>query len=219
MADLLVILNPRHIPECIESFEALPIDKAWLTGYTEMQLVDVFPELPEYDRYIVASDDCIVSPEALAAVQKHLDDHPVVTGYCSLARDMNHLVNICKRPLPDDPIPRVDAYHFYHRLEAQTWPHPVIPTSFAGMCLTGMSRELWQRFPFNVTPLGGQSDYSLSQRLQAAGVPIVAAREGMVTHCKERWNQLDTAPEKRLLVGQVEPQVRLEHGRLAQAQP
>src|SRR6266498_125836 len=106
MRDLLVILNPRRIPSCIEAFEALPIDKVWLTGYTEAQIVEVFPKLPAYHRYIVISDDAIVPPEALAAVQEELDwGHPVVTGYSVLGRDMNHLVNICKSPLPDDPIP------------------------------------------------------------------------------------------------------------------
>jgi len=33
-------------------------------------------------------------------------------------------------------------------------------------------------------------------------VEMTAARDGYVTHVKEQWQRMDTAPEKRLLIGE-----------------
>ena len=102
MRPLLVILNPRRIDECIASFQALDIPRAWLTGYTESELEEVFPRLVEesaYSHYVVVSDDVVATQAALDAVLRLLDQHPVVTGYCNLAEG-NELVNLLRTPLP-----------------------------------------------------------------------------------------------------------------------
>ena len=80
------------------------------------------------------------------------------------------------------------------------------------MCLTGMSREMWQRFPFGVcegSEVGWASDYSLCWRLQQAEVPIVAARDAHVLHVKTNWQTSETDPRKTLQIGHVEPKVTI----------
>jgi GT2 family glycosyltransferase len=72
---------------------------------------------------------------------------------------------------------------------------------------TCMSREMWREFPFGCFGTGSRgysSDFHLSRRLRDAGVPMVAARDGYVTHVKEQWNKLDRGEGRQLLVG-VEP--------------
>lgn len=207
MSDLLVILNPRAIPSVIEALEALDIDRLWLRRMTESQIADAWTEViataERYDNLILFSDDAIVRPHALAAVRELLADHPVVTGYSNLSiRDMR--VNLSRSPLA--ALPAEDAYDLYTLGECLEWPTPTIPTYVAGMCLTGMSVELWAEHRFQVwgAPPGCCSDFMLSKSLERAGVPIVAAREGFVWHLKERWNEGDRDHSRRLLVG-VEP--------------
>ena len=213
MNPLLLILNPRDIRECVESIAALDIDKAWLTGYSEYGLISVIADLideTDYSHYLVLSDDAIASQHALEAVLELLWNHPVATGFSNLDC-VEPWVNLAKTPLIGRN-PGAGAYNLYQWAEVLGYPSPVVPTYFAGMCLTGMSRELWQQFPFdcyNGDP-GNASDFSLCLRLQDAEIPIVAAREGFVYHVKELWSKPDQEERKKLLIGKIPASVRIE---------
>lgn len=213
---LLCIMNPRQIPECIESFEALTTRRAWLQNYTEWQLQDVINSIVadqtiHFSHMILCADDCIVTQQALDAVLEYAPSHPVVTGYCRL--DFSHPeVNLCRSPLRGD-VSTVGAYDFYRYDVVSHWHEPIVPTHFVGFSLTCMSREMWSTYPFGV--FGGPtrsfaSDFHLSRRLRDAGVPMVAAREGYITHVKERWNTLDVGAGRQLLVGHAPAGVRVE---------
>ena len=210
---LLVILNPRNIAECMASFSALDVPRAYLTGFRERHLVDVMANLvatTDYSHYVVVSDDTVVQRRALDAVYALLEQHPVVTGWCNLD-DTDGRCSVVDRPL-QGKTPSAASYGFMHYSRVVTHPEPTLRTWFAGMCLTGMSREMWQRFPFDVlagSEHGWASDYSLCWRLQEADIPITAARDGSVLHVRERWDVTDTDPRKRLLVGQVPAVVEL----------
>ncbi len=209
---LLAVMNPREIPECVESLRALPIRRAWLQRYTEYQLQSVIAslvadEFVQFTHLGLVADDVVVSPEALAAVLDVARSREVATGYCRL--DETHpLVNVTKRPV-SDPEPSREAYHFFSYDEARLQAR-AFRTGFVGFAITFMPRELWRRFPFTVYGDEARSfgsDYSLSHRLGAAGVPMWCARDGYVRHVKAEWNSLRDAndaatPERRILVGE-----------------
>lgn len=203
MSDLLIILNPRRIAECLLTLRALDIDQAWCTGYTEHQLQRVIRDLVTqhvYDHYIVVPDDVIPTQPALNAVQAALAaGHPVVTGYCNLDTSGDDRVNITRSPLTE---PRTMAsYDFYTQAQVDKYTTPLVPTHFAGFALTGMSRELWQRYPFRAYgDPGCSSDFHLSRRLADARVPIVAPKAARVHHVKDVVNHLDADPRKRLML-------------------
>ena len=208
MKPLLVIMNPRQIPKCIDAFLALDVRRAWLSNYTEWGLVSVMDSLVrdesiDFTHLVLCADDCVVSQAALDAVLDVADGLPVVTGYCRL--DHQHPeVNITRRPLMGD-VPVAGAYDFYRYDQVATHDAEVLPTGFVGFALTCMTREMWREFPFGVFGSAQQawsSDFHLSMRLRDAGVPMVAARDGYVVHVKEQWQRLDQAPEKRLLIGE-----------------
>lgn len=221
MRPLLLVLNPRDIRECVESIARLPIDKAWLRSYTEDELTRVIPEVisdadGSYDYFLIVPDDCVVTPGALASVLEQADAHPVVTGFTRL--DATHpLVNITTRPLiGDEPVP--GAYDFYAYADVMAHDGPTLPTGFVGFALTGMSRELWQRFPFQARGVGSTaccSDFDLSVRLRDAGIPMVAVTGGYVEHVKIRWGERDCGkdPRKRLLIGERPQGVIYEEAR------
>lgn len=213
MNPLLVIFHPRRIPECMAAFQALNIPKAYLQGYTERGLCEAFPALvqnTDYSHYIAISDDTIIRQESLQAVIEGLEQDvaPVVTGWSNLdGKDPR--VNLTRCPLKGDA-PTVDAYDMLHWSEIMGHPEPFLQTWFAGMCLTGMSRELWERYPFDCFgDPGYASDFKLCKKLEVDGVPILAAREGFVMHAKEKWNYLDTGLGRELLIG-VDVGVRFE---------
>lgn len=221
MRPLLLVLNPRDIRECVESISRLPVDKAWLRSYTEEELSRVIPEVvsdagSSYDYFLIVPDDCVVSPGALAAVMAQAEAYPVVSGFTRL--DATHpMVNLTTRPLiGDEPVP--GAYDFYSYADVMAHDGQVIDTGFVGFALTGMSRDLWQRFPFRARGCGSTaccSDFDLSVRLRDAGIPMVAATGGYVEHVKITWGERDCGkdPRKRLLIGERPQEVIYEEAR------
>lgn len=204
---LLAVMNPRAIPECIHAFERLDVRRAWLQRYTEAELVPVIASLVAdesipFTHLALVADDCIVQPDALAAVFELAQVRPVATGYCRLATG-HPKVNITRRPIMGDT-PSAGAYDFYDFDAVAGWPRHEVPTGFVGFAVTVMPREVWARFPFGVfAPEGGghASDFHLSRRLRDAGVPMVAARDGYVEHVKSEWNRRDDYPGRELLIG------------------
>ena len=204
---LLLVFNPRQIGECVDSIERLPIDQAWLTGYTEPELEDVISNIVEttdYTHYIAASDDGVIPEFALDAVVGFLDDHPVVTGYSNLdATDMR--VNLTRSPFQNVLESTMEDYDLYHLADVLGWPDDLVPTCFAGFALTGMSRDMWLEYPYQSR--GVPSDYNLCRRLQADGVPIVAPKQAFMWHVKDRMNEVGVG-RKRLLIGSIPAEVR-----------
>lgn len=207
MKPLLLVLNPRRIPECVDAISSLPIDKVWLQNYTESELSDVIPDVlaqVPHDVIGILSDDTIPTRAALDEVLALAQPGRVTTGWCNLD-DTSDLVNLSTEPLATST-PTTTAYTFPTRAWVEAHYTREVPTYFAGHCLTFMDRDLWRRFPWECYggPPGYASDLMLSWRLQEAGVPIVAARDGFVRHVKARWNYVDDTPGRQLLIG-VEP--------------
>lgn len=210
MSEALFVLNPRHIQRCIDAINSLDIPTCWLSYMTEAQVADEANRQVQatgYDRYLFLSDDGIPTQKALDSVVNTADQgHPVVTGYSNLdENDYRHLVNLTTNRLPPPP-PEEDSYTLMTRAKAQRQKAP-FHTTFAGLCLTCITRDLLLDHPLECSPNGGQLDYMLSYRLAEAGVPIVAAPKSLVHHVKENWNLNDENPEKQLLVGQRTPSV------------
>jgi hypothetical protein len=178
----LVILNPRRVPEALAAFDEVDLPKCWLTGYTENELQKALPaavELSDYSHYVAVSDDVVVTPEAVGAlldVIRRTVGINAVTGWCNLDQGSHaHLANISLSRLPAER-PSVGSYSFAEAAVLEQAKSPTVRSWFAGMCLTGMSRRLWQQFPFRVyrgqRGKGFASDYHLSWRLQQANVPV-----------------------------------------------
>jgi len=194
-------MNPRKILECTDSLEVLPVDQAWLTGYTEADLpVNHIVRHTDYDRYSIISDDAIVTPEALAAVLAAHDAHPdaVVTGYSRLAQD-DERVNLTAEPMIGSEI------RLMSRDQVRQQP-PVFPTYFAGYAFTTATRQVWLNCPFPAR--GNANDAAQTQLFGRAGLEILAVRDGEVQHVKERWNQGDQDPKKALWVGLIPAEIR-----------
>lgn len=206
MRDLLLVLNPREIEECLASIRELPIDKLWIRRLREHDIQERWPEILElasdYDRLTMIADDAIVRSHALEAVLSLHAEHPVVTGYSNLSLT-DYRVNLTKTPLGD--VPGEDAYNLYDLSEVMAWSEPTLPTFLTGYTLLCMSHAMWQRFPFEVYGdwPGWASDFHVSKRLTREGVPIVAAREGFCFHTKEKWNHRDVG-RRELVNGPAE---------------
>jgi GT2 family glycosyltransferase len=208
---LLVIFHPRRIPAAVASFDALDADIAYVSGGNESQACDMFADVlagSDHDYLIVCADDCVITQSAFDAVVAALEDGvEVATGWCTLDKD-NPLANVTDAPLDGD-VPRAKAYSFMYAEDVRTQPER-FETGFVGLGLTGMSRQLWERFPmacFGSEYHGWASDFHLSVRLRDAGIPMTAVREGFVHHLKQRWGRPDGDPEMRLLIGEIPREV------------
>jgi hypothetical protein len=78
----------------------------------------------------------------------------------------------------------IDCYDFPTRKEVEQ-SGGLYRSWFTGFAFTFMSKDMWQRFPFDcIGDPGYQSDYRLSVRLQEADVPIWASPDGFIKHLR-----------------------------------
>lgn len=85
--EILMILQPRAIPEAVESLNKLDIDKVWFRAFTEMELEFVlndFIKNTDYDYYWIIADDVVVDGKPLEVLRPKLYEGEVVSGYCKL---------------------------------------------------------------------------------------------------------------------------------------
>jgi hypothetical protein len=208
MKSLLMILNPRRIPDCMTAIEALDIDKCWFSAMTEVDLIPHLNQMIQdtnYDRYLIVSDDCIPTQSALDKVLWLHDTYDTVsTGYCNL--DATSLyVNLTRNVLPEPP-PQVESYDLLLQGEVDKESDP-FHTTFSGFVFTCMRRAEWLQYPMMVSEAGAQTDYTLSYRLQQSGIKIITHKDTFVYHVKETWNTHDKAREKRMMIGELEPSI------------
>jgi hypothetical protein len=201
MRACLLVMNPREIRESVESILRLRgVSQAWFTSFTERELageINSFIRETDFDAYGLIADDCVASQEAidavLAAFEKGSDP---VTGWTTLDRE-SAFSNVAIEPLIGDE-PHAGAYEWWlaEDLEGESSP---LECHFMGFALTFMSRELWLRFPFDCYGEPGfASDFHLSRRLRDAGVKMTVEPAARIEHLKERWNEPDQDPAKRL---------------------
>lgn len=186
MKPLLMIMNPRKIPVCMEALEALDIDKVWLKNWTERELINVIADViasTDHDVIGLISDDTVPGQEALDLILESFEPSSVFTGYCNMDEDREE-VNLSKTPLVIKEIATADCYQFPTREEVDN--HKGLYRSFfTGFAMTFMSRDMWLKYPFDCWgDPGYQSDYRLSRRLQDDDVKIWAPPGAFMPHLR-----------------------------------
>lgn len=199
------------MPECLLSLELIDAPKVWIKNYTELQLEAIIPWViheSDYDNYVVVSDDVIASTDAFRAVCNGLSRFQVVTGYCNLDLTSG-FVSLTSAP-PQEPYGQAETYVW--RTFDQVPKEEYIRTWHPSFAMTGMSREMWEEFPWKcfgfLGSAGWAADLSLSIRLHAAEIPIWAPRAAFMYHTKREWKEIDTKHAGReLLIGKEQPKV------------
>lgn len=186
MKPLLMIMNPRKIPQCMSALEALDVDKVWLKNWSERELVSVIAEVIEstdHDVIGLVSDDTIPPNSSLQLILDAFEPSAVYTGYCNTDEDRQE-VNLSRKPLIVQSSATADCYDFPTRGEVDE--HEVLYKSFfTGFAMTFMSRDMWLKYPFDcIGDPGYQSDYLLSCRLQNDGVDVWAVPGAFMPHLR-----------------------------------
>lgn len=209
MNNCLIILNARNIPECIESFESLAIDKAWFTGFTEVQLVNPINDFikdTNYDNYLIASDDLVISQGTLNIVEELLETNDRATAYCKIADD-SIFYNVSKSPLAEAEVrkPVTRDYHFYKIEELDELEDDNFESWFGGWTLTGMRKEEWLKHPFRVHHLSQmQSDYATCLDINA---PFACHKDAICVHVRKNQFKLNL---DQFIIGKVKPSIRTD---------
>lgn len=231
-----MVMHAREIPECLLSLRALKIDKVWFRGFTEKQLeteIRRFVEKTDYERYILVSDDVIVTQQALDNLLEKQGAGSVVTGWCNIfpgqeiaalefqpvtqPRTLTYINIISRTPkffLPTlrfayhhTPIKRLMNWILYKHFPKldYVWSQPTLfETFFVQWALTSMTREIWQKFPFHYPT----SDYARNG--SDAYESIVLYQAGVKMLCARDSFIYHLATKRNFIVGKVKPEVVFE---------
>jgi hypothetical protein len=218
-----MIFHVREIPECLESYKSLPLDRVYFTGFTEKQLedpVNEFIQTTDYAYYWVISDDGVANQNAFDLIQRGLSREDVVTGY-SINPDGSG-VSLCDEPLNDMVPTSMKSYHWMTEAALGAYPDDLVPTYYVPFALTAMKRDIWLEVPYgsySVVPTflipyllnaraarGFACDYHLSRRLQKKGIKAYAARGAVIEHL---GGSVFGKSTHHLNLGEVKPSVEL----------
>lgn len=219
MRTLLMIMNPRRITECTYSLRMLTgVDIAWLTGFTEVQLVDVIAGVinsSDYDRYSLISDDTVVAQHALDCV---LDTHTknpeaAVQGWVNMCATFPRISGVMTEPLRTAQPTSADDYTWLDVADVTAHTEP-FPATFGGLVLHTMTKAMWHTYPFScyagANDPGWGSDYHMCHRLFTAGETLLIDPRADIHHAKERWDTPDTDDRKKLYIGAEYQSVRIQ---------
>jgi hypothetical protein len=118
-SEVLMILQPRAIPEAIESLNKLDIEKVWFRGFDEynvVQRINQFIEETNYDYYWIIADDVVVDGKPIELLRPLMYEGHVVTGYCRMAMD-TEITNVCAEPLVYQPYHEWNKWEFFNKLK------------------------------------------------------------------------------------------------------
>ena len=191
----LLIMHPREIPKVVISLKKINLPKVWFRGYDLKGVTSAmhdYIKANNFDYYIIVSDDVIVTQEAVDIVVENLPKYKVFTGYCNLYQGSTD-VNLCKEPLTlqNGKFPIIEDYLWMSQQEVNEY-NDVFKTHLIAMSLTGMSRDMWLKYPpgcyVNDGPRGRSycsSDHNLSYRLGSDSVEMWTHPKCFVEHLKK----------------------------------
>lgn len=195
-----MIMNPREIPEVINSINQIKIPKVWFKGYNSLEIgiqMNKFVAETNYDNYIITSDDLILYPDAFEIINSmDMNKYPVVTGYCNMFVGSNYC-GLCSTPLTlkNGMFPVQEDYNLMTFDEVNAMPQDIFETYFVGFSLTKIPRKLWLEFPFMKYVVyngpeekrqfkGVSSDHFISYRLTQAGIKMYTHKNTFCKHLK-----------------------------------
>src|SRR6266540_3850211 len=87
MNPLLVIFQPREIPEFLEATNKLKIDKLWMKYFPQEEAYVTarfwFLEHKEYTHFVILPDDLIVKQEHLDMLSNSFEQYKIKSGWCN----------------------------------------------------------------------------------------------------------------------------------------
>lgn len=235
-----MIMNAREIPVSILSLKALKIDKVWFRGFTEKELegeINSFVKRTSYDRYILISDDVIVSQASLDNLLSLQAEAEIVTGWCNIFVGQT-LAALELKPIDSSgvdfylktlrKIPRKGVLpvvrYVYHRTPMkaimnwllykhfptmdQIWDKPpLFRTYFVAWALTSVSRACWLKYGFEYPSIEKAGHGS------DAKFSMDANRDGLIMLCARDSFVFHLASKRNFIVGKVRPEVIFEEAK------
>ena len=125
---LLLVMSPRHIPQCVAAIKSLQVDKVWLKNYTEAQLVGVIPSVLaecDHDPIGILSDDGLPTQKCLDLVLSAYEPSAVYTGYCNIDSPSS-VVNLSTEPLVIQREATPECYTSPTREDVDNAPTPLV---------------------------------------------------------------------------------------------
>jgi|TARA_Y100000296_G_C5168514_1_gene256030 hypothetical protein len=213
----LLVMQPRNIQPSLESYKkSFDIPMVFFKAFTEPQVtlqLNKYIKEHDYTHYIIIGDDAIVTRQAAETVLEYTEDeiYDVFTGWMNMHTEsdgtfsvestVNHNKIRCADPSWG---PSKEDYGEWVTMDQmRKLPPEPIRTSYANFALTGMTKEMWERFPVACWPNSKSSDHHLSLRLQGAGKKVWTHPDAFIRHLRRGWSSLSD----HWLVGNVSPEI------------
>ena len=217
MNPLLVIFNPRNIPEFYKAIEKIHrVSKLWIRYFPQNEAYNkarAFFLKSDYTHLMILPDDLLVTQADVDAILNHDESYDSISGWCNNnGRDDTNIDTNISAFLPPDP-PRTATYDGYRWFKISQFESMVskeensgaiIPVLHQGFALSRLSRNLIEKVPFR-TDAGCCVDSCLSLDLMKFKVGIT-----QYVDIRIRMKHLKI-PRSELLVGKEKASIFFEN--------
>ena len=219
MKPLLVIFNPRSIPEFYKAIEKINgISKLWIKYFPQDEAYKKAREFflqSDYTHFMILPDDLIMTQKDVDAIINYEESYDSISGWCNNnGRDDTNIDTNISAFLPPDP-PRTATYEGYRwykiaQIESESLLSKVensdgiIPVLHQGFALSRLSRRLIEQVPFR-TDAGCCVDSCLSLDLMKFRVKFT---QYVDIHIRMKHLKI---PRSELLVGKQKAEMLLEN--------
>ena len=154
MKPLLVIFQPREIPEFLEATNKLKIDKLWLKFFPQEEAYVTarvwFLEHTEYTHFVILPDDLIVTQDNILRLINDVYEDPdrIISGWCNNTAGPtdNEDTNFSLK-LPPIQTVKYDLYNFTPIINIRGGDI-IMPVIHQGTALTFLPRDIVIQIPF-----------------------------------------------------------------------
>lgn len=220
---ILMVMQPRMIPEVMNSLKNINIEKVFFRGFNEEAVcreINDFVKQTDYTHYIIAADDIVFDQQACNNVLNESEklynkgETKIVTGWCNMYikqdGSLSDLCNICEKPLTlkNTSYPLMEDYVFSNTEDVflKNENFETFLTSFAFSCIPKQILEKFEmRTYFCPSGLGCSSDHNLSFRMYSeGGISAVTNKNMFFRHLKR---SLTRPTKQNWIVGKLPPHI------------
>lgn len=215
MNPLLVLLQPRIIPEFITSASSIKNDKLWVRFYNLddacQKATEFFLDKRDYTHMAILTDDIIFNQDNFDTLKQDIIDYhyDVISGWSNGNTTFGQNDSNISLSLPPEN-PHRAKYQDYNflsieEIEQEVKSHPVIPVKHSGLILSFISRRIVQKVPFR-TDYGCCRDAMFSNDIYKNNIIQYCDLRVRLKHLKKddtEWFPLE--------VGKREPELVFEH--------
>ena len=183
MKAVLIYFNPKDLPEVLQEFNKIKIDKVLFCYYPYPLVIDIARAWvkchAEYTTIIIVSNDVVVKKENIKRILEKAREYPVITGVMNVENNDYRFFNVCL----ELPVININ-YREYKWIEKRN--RGIIKVLHSGFAIMCVKRNIILKDGFWEATTQLPMDVNFSQHCYRNYIDIYSDTENIMKHLRHQ---------------------------------